>query len=57
MEFGYHLLLEFNQTVFHCVQSIINTGFDVFACVEFGAVLANNNLAGFNGLVPEYFNA
>lgn len=57
VKFSHLLVLEFNYACSQRIQSGIAALAYVLARVVFGAVLADNYVAFFNGLVAEYFYA
>lgn len=57
VEFTGELVLEFDHAVYQGVQGRIAADADVAAGVVFGAFLADNDRAFFNGLVAEDFYA
>jgi len=57
VEFFYLLVLELYHSVSQSVERGISAHADVASRVEFGAVLADNNLAFFYGLVAKDFYA
>ncbi len=57
VEFLNLLFLEFDNAVSKGIQSGVAAHFDIFARMELAAMLADNDLALFNGLIAENFYA